>query len=314
MSDNAPVVSEFLPNACTCSGDYTGCAVCSVASTLLRYGKSIPRLSNGTPSMRSLGLLMGAKHRAEAPAGTDGDRHGLSLFGHCSPPEHGTNWCARCAFLELRSRGLPVGYAKLSDSQILAHLKAGHTLIVPGLYSEVPLVARNSYSATVPARGRSDSGFGGWHMVAAHGVKLNGTVPVSVIISDSDFGSTSRPIVPPHSEWSWATFLRYYHRAGWSITYVNARPAGATQVPPTPAPVEKWSASVHTSTGLFFVYTVTNGVIVGRSTAKTGGFSATCSAPRVLRWPALHRSVNVVRLTSGARKGQYIDAKFAHEV
>jgi hypothetical protein len=225
MTDNAPVVSEFLPNAATCRGDYTGCAICATAATLLRYGKPVPT-TNGIPNMRNLGDSMGLLHRrADAH-----NRHGLSLTGLCTPPNSGTNWCAYCAYLYLKNHGLPVHYGALSDTAIKNHLSAGHTLIIPGLYSRVPLVSETSYSRTVPAKGRSDSGFGGTHMVAAHG--LSGSY---VIVTDSDFGSSSRPTVPPHSLWPWTTFLSFYHALGWGITYVDAKPpSGAvTPIPPT---------------------------------------------------------------------------------
>lgn len=79
-----------------------------------------------------------------------------------------------------------------------------------------------------------------------------------------------------------------------------------------------WRASVHTSTGYFFVYKIVNGVIApqpgGRITQRTGGFSATCTPPRLYRWPSLGRSVSLVQLTSGSRKGQFIDSKFAKVV
>lgn len=292
--DNAPVVSEFLPNATTCSGMYTGCAVCSTASALIRYGKSIPRLADGTPSMRTLGSSMGAKHRAAVA----GNRHGLSLSGQCSPPQSGTNWCAYCAYLELKARGLPVGYAQLTDAQILSHLKAGHTLVVPGLYREFAKVAVTSYSATNPAHGRSDPGFDGWHMVAAHGVSLSGTTPVNVIVTDSDFGSSGRPVVPPHSLIPWATFLRYYHRAGWGIAYVNAKPT----IAPAPAPPLLYRARVHPPSGYYFTYEVVkttkypNGEVVKRNRPHTGGWSANCLPKKVYPWPAMSRTVELVQI------------------
>lgn len=307
MTDNAPVVSEFLPNATTCNGMYTGCAVCAVLSTLIRYGKSIPRLTDGTPSGRTMGSLMGAKHRAAV----QGNRHGLSLSGRCSPPNAGTNWCAYCAYLELKARGLPVGYGQLSDAQILAHLKASHTLITPGWYGEFAKVSPSSYSATVPAKGRSDPGFSGWHMVAAHGVTLSGTKPVNVVLTDSDFGSSGRPVMPPHSLIPWATFLRYYHRANWGITYVNAKPA--TTVPPQPPLL--FRARVHPPSGYYFSYEISGGVIVKRNRPHTGGFSANVTAKRVYRWPAMGRTVELVQIADSKSPYNkvYIPATYSNE-
>lgn len=228
MADDLPVVDEFGPGATTCSGDFTGCAVCTCASILLRYGKPIPRLANGTPDMRTLGNSMGLRHRKQG-----GVRHGLSLQGQCSPPSTGTNWCAYCIFLELDARGVYVGYAQLSDTQILAHLRARHSLAVPGLYSKIPLISEGSYTAKTVARGRSDSQFGGWHMVGVHGVIQTSTgVPTRVKVTDSDFGSTSRPVVPANSEWSWTAFKNFYHAASWGITYTTRAPAAIVPPPP----------------------------------------------------------------------------------
>lgn len=72
----------------------------------------------------------------------------------------------------------------------------------------------------------------------------------------------------------------------------------------------------------FFVYTIVNGRIRARRTVTTGGFSAQSTAPRRFLWPALNRSVSLVRLLTGSRgdetrgagKGLYISAKFAKEV
>lgn len=242
MPDNAPVFAEFGYLAATCSGDMTGCAVCATASVLRRYGKPVPlatdpRDGDLTLNARELGRVMGARHRAEAPAGTPGDRHGLSLSGHCSPPQTGTNWCARCVYLELRARGLPAIYVKPSDATLAAHLKASHSVVTPGWYGRIPVVSQSSYSSTVPARGRSDAGFEGWHMVVAHGVILYASGAIKhVIVSDADFGSSARPVVPPHSLWTWTQYLAYYRATGgWSVAIVNAKPPAA-QPPPAPAP------------------------------------------------------------------------------
>ncbi len=64
----------------------------------------------------------------------------------------------------------------------------------------------------------------------------------------------------------------------------------------------------------FFVYRIVNGVIASRSIAHTGGFSATCTAPKVYHWPSLSTTRSLVQLTSGSRKGQFIDSKYARIV
>jgi hypothetical protein len=306
MADNAPVVSEFGEGSCTCNGDYTGCAPCATASTLIRYQKPIPRFADGHSNVRALGSSMGVRHRAIA-----GVRHGLSLAGICSPPHSGTNWCAYCVYLELKARGLPVGYVKLTDTQILNHLKAGHTLITPGLYARVPLVSKTSYSASTPAKGRSDSLFTGWHMVAAHGVTMSGTVPVNVIITDSDFGSSSRPVVPSHSLWTWAVFLRFYHAAGWGITYVNAKPPTSPTPPPPPT-----SYKAVIPAGNYFRYLLdpnNKDIVIDRETLHTTGFSADCSPEDEKYWPSERRRVRLVQLRSSARAGIWIGSSYSNQ-
>lgn len=66
----------------------------------------------------------------------------------------------------------------------------------------------------------------------------------------------------------------------------------------------------------FFVYWVVDNVIptvAPRKLQRTGGFSATCTAPRRYLWPSQGRSISLVQLTSGYRKGQFISAQFAKE-
>lgn len=219
MADPFPIVDEFGAGACTCRGTMTGCAVCTTASILIRYGKRIPRLANGTPDMITLGRRMGARHRAA----DSNNRHGLSLDGTCTG---GTNWCAYCGYLELRANGLPVSYLQLSWAEILHQLKLEHPMIVPGYYGKVPIVSTSSYSASVPARGRSDSTFAGAHMVAfwqGSAFDLSGNIR-TVIVGDPDFGSPARPVVPPHSVWSVDVAKAYWSAYGWGVTVVNAKP------------------------------------------------------------------------------------------
>lgn len=229
MADLFPNVDEFGAGSCTCQGTMTGCAVCSTANVLLRYGKGIPRLplSSQTPlepDMRALGKRMGARHRAA----DSNNRHGLSLTGICYG---GTNWCAYCAYLELRANGLPASYMQLSWAEILHQLSMKHPIIIPGRYGKVPYIAPSTYSHSVPARGRSDGGFGAAHMV----VMWQGSTTITV--SDSDFGSASRPVVPPHSLWSAAVAKAYWGYYSWGVTVVN-------QAPPTYSDAVLWGADV----------------------------------------------------------------------
>lgn len=248
MADAFPNVDEFGPGACTCSGTMTGCAVCATANILIRYGKPIPRLSDGTPNMRELGRRMGARHRAAAAAGTPGDRHGLSLNGYCYG---GTNWCAYCAMLELKANGLPAVYAQLSWSTIENRLAARLPMVMPGLYGRLPIVSEASYSSTKPARGRSDTGFTGPHMMTAWQVNSRtstGTIR-DFVVSDPDFGSPSRPAVPPHSVISRAALKSYWSATGWAVCLVTKAPPATvpTSIPWWGSDVDPRIKSVYTA-------------------------------------------------------------------
>jgi hypothetical protein len=61
----------------------------------------------------------------------------------------------------------------------------------------------------------------------------------------------------------------------------------------------------------FWLYTVVNNVITKRAWVHTGGFSASCSPPRVYRWPRNGKSYSLVKLISGSRAGEYVPAVFA---
>jgi hypothetical protein len=83
----------------------------------------------------------------------------------------------------------------------------------------------------------------------------------------------------------------------------------------------KWRVSIHPRSGArtreFFSYTVRNGVITDRVIKRTGGFSASCTAPRTYtdRDPdSGGTAYRLVKITSGAFAGIYTDAKWAKEV
>lgn len=230
VADPYPNIDEFGRGACTCAGTMTGCAVCSTGDVLLRYGKKIPRLADGTPNMRALGTAMGIRHRSAEP----GNRHGLSLTNGCTG---GVNWCTYCAYLQLQAQGVPVRHRFLSWNEIVQNALNRLPQIVPGWYGRVPIVGEGSYSGTVPARGRSDAAFTQAHMVVFwEGRRLPSGALRDIILSDSDFGSPSRPTVPPHSIWSAATAKSFWSALGWSVCVV-------TRVPPSQATVIPWWGS-----------------------------------------------------------------------
>lgn len=234
MTDAYPSIDEFGPGSCTCQGTMTGCAVCATGNVAVRYGKPIPRLPDSTPDMRALGKAMGARHRAVAAAGTPGDRHGLSLSGACYG---GTNWCAYCAFLQLRAQGVPVAYGPLTFAQIMSRVENRQPVVLPGRYGVIPYVFPSTYSPILPARGRSDAGFGGAHMVVAWAMSTSS----SVIVSDSDFGSPARPVIPPHSIWTVAEMKAYWSAYQWNVCYATVAPPSFITVrwgPDVPAAVK----------------------------------------------------------------------------
>jgi hypothetical protein len=217
MSDPYPAFTQFGRGSCTCGGSSVGCAVCSTAAILVRFGKPIPRLSDGTPNMVELGRRMGARHRLNDAR----VKHGLCAYNQ--------NWCTYCAYLELRAAGIPVAHGRLTWTQIDAHLRLKHPIVIPGLYGRLPRVSPSSYSKTVPARGRSDS-FTAAHMMVgwdAAGRHLDGTT-ATYNVSDSDFGSPSRPVMPPHSVLTAAVLRSFWSSLGWSVCYVLQAPPSLT--------------------------------------------------------------------------------------
>lgn len=229
MSDPFPNIDEFGEGATTCNGTMTGCAVCATGNVLVRFGKSIPRTASGAPNMRSLGATMGARHRAKAGPGEVGNRHGLSLQGQCTG---GTNWCAYCAFLQLQAQGVPVGYGSLTWSQIVAHVKARHAVILPGRYGAIPHVNESTYSSSKPARGRSDDFISAHMIVLWQPDSTNGIDDMGhFIVSDSDFGSSGRPVVPPHSVLRADDVQRYWEAYRWSVCYTTTAPPNMVSQP-----------------------------------------------------------------------------------
>lgn len=94
----------------------------------------------------------------------------------------------------------------------------------------------------------------------------------------------------------------------------HAHDSGGVVIP------SKWRVVIHPEDGTrgfpkyryFGVYTVSGGRITGSSTARTGGFSADCSAPRLYPWSG-HTSQTLVRITSGSRAGLYVRHEYADE-
>jgi len=144
----------------------------------------------------------------------------------------GKKWATCCIFLELRANGIACRHDNFSKATIGGFLKQGKPIAAPGTYGKVPKVSPSSYSSTVPARGRSDTYLGGHMVVAwrAGSVASDGSIR-SVIVSDSDFGSASRPVVPPHSIWTAAVFWAYFLSLNWKIVVVDSPLPPLTNAP-----------------------------------------------------------------------------------
>lgn len=257
ITDEYPVIREFGPGACTCAtrGQRgTGCAVCSTAQLLLRWGLAIPRTSTGHPDMVSLGKSMGRRHRAV----NSSCRHGLSLV----PGEAcaGGYWCAYCAYLELKARGVAVAYGKLTLTQIRAQLDAHRPIILPGDYWQVPVVSRSSFDSTTPAHGRvqvrlSTKPFG--HMVTAwHSIQVPREGRVAYAVSDPDFGSVDANAVPSHSVWADSVLEKFWGAYKWAVCYSLLTPPRVGEPPAPPAAgtiLKKQWGAVEASRGSYLI-------------------------------------------------------------
>lgn len=206
MADPYPVFSEFKNNPPIVGGQYLGCAVCSTAAIIKRYtGHTILNLS-------ALGRSMRARHREAQPGTTCG-----SVVRQVP---HG--WDNYCMSLELKARGIPAVYAALDWEDIVYRLDRGYPCALAIWYGYIHRVSKTSYSRSIPARGRSDSYIEG-HSVVAWRIQRNPD-PNRVIISDPDFGSTSRPRIPPHSAVNAPELRNGFERLAYRTTYINKRP------------------------------------------------------------------------------------------
>ena len=115
MTDPYPLYPEVEPGAAHapyCGGGAVGCTVCSTAAIIERFkGTKITDLT-------ALGRSMGVRHRAADPRVT----HGIC-------PDA---WCHYCMYLELKARGIPVGYGNLTWDQIQAASAVCVRFVRPG--------------------------------------------------------------------------------------------------------------------------------------------------------------------------------------
>lgn len=224
---------------------FNGCSVAVCADMISAYtGEQIRDLV-------ALGRSMGQRHRNVDPS----IEHGICPHA----------WCAYCIFLELYARGVPVRYAPLTWAQILAQLEAGHHVACPGEYGQIGYVAPGTYSASVPALGRSDS-FTGPHML-----ELFGSTGTRIRAHDPDFGNQRG--TPPYSLLAIAQVEAFWQ----SLSY----PVAFTTAPPTAQPLTlHYHAQVIVPTALWndgtqrWVYNGPNRIKAGTSlVVRSKGFT-----------------------------------------
>ena len=203
-----PEVEPAAADAPYCGGSAVGCTVCSTASMIERFKGTV------ITDLAALGRSMGVRHRAA----------GAPTHGIC--PEA---WCHYCMYLELKARGVPVAYGNLTWAQIVAQVEAGHPVGLPHQYGALNRVQANSYSTTVPAKGRVD-GFAGAHSCVLWAIK-----GLSFILSDPDFGMSWAP-VPPYSLIPISTMKKAWEAYGWGVCYAIQKPPPVNDGVVVPAP------------------------------------------------------------------------------
>jgi hypothetical protein len=133
-----------------------------------------------------------------------------------------------------------VGYGRLSIVQLREHLGRRRAIHLGGWYHAIRLVSKNSYSAQVVARGRSDNTnqakFGHSLVVWQVGEARTDGVPLSYIVSDPDFGSPARRAIPPYCEYDAREVEAMYDKGGLRITYCLEPPPAVDAPPATAGP------------------------------------------------------------------------------
>jgi hypothetical protein len=210
MSRDFPMVSEFREDSPRCPATgWNGCAVAATEALLRRY-----RLGLVLPTQKKLGDSMGRRHRA---------MDGTSTHGICPSP-----WCPYCSYLELKGWHVPVGYGRISIAQLRDHARARHAVHLGGWYQAIHAVPPSSYSRDAPARGRSDTSLDGkfrhsivvWEVGRA---RPDGE-PATYIVSDPDFGSPRRPVMPPYCEYDAHDIEEFYRLGQMKMVYCLRSP------------------------------------------------------------------------------------------
>ena len=225
-----PVISQFRADSPRCDGTWNGGGVAVTEAILRRY-----RPDESLGSQQALGASMGARHRRADPS----SQHGICPVG----------WCTFCSYLELKARHVPVAYGRLDLRQLRGHAIRRHAIHLTGWYAEIRAIGPSAYGPVVPARGRSESSddarFRQAIVVWGPGRTSRDGRPVTYIVGDPNFGSPTRPAVPPYCEYEADEVERFYRRVGGPVAYCLASPpmhGGAATGAPTDAPYERFGA------------------------------------------------------------------------
>ena len=131
------------------------------------------------------------------------------------------------------------------------------------------------------------------------GSTFNGTHSVYVQEKDGANAVLFDPLCPGPRRFDWNRIVL----GGLAFGAILGRP---TQVQVALTRPGRSAPSVRIK-GKFWRYTVSKGVITGRTVDESGGMSANCTIPVARRWPRKGTSRTLVRLTSGSRNGWYVE-------
>lgn len=185
-----------------------------------------------------------------------------------------------------REPGTSTAPKRWSWNDGLAKLQAGLVAVFLGDYDQMGAYAASSFrgdhSAVAHLRPGQPAGTCCWHDPLR---KAPIDLPLTVLKR-----YWQKPLSP----------VRGY--AGWVRPKVVAAPTWTAAIRPS-SPGSKVT---------FHVYEVAGSRVTDVSTSRTGGFSATCTAPK--RYTRTGQPpIDLVRLTSGSRKGLYISAQHARK-
>ena len=238
------------------------------------------------------------------PRGTPWQPTGRSIRAETGDTKGGTNPAQTMAASQ-REYGTPHAASRISSfGDVMQKLSAGYAVDLLVGYGPI-----NDHKSGSP-------GFRGNHRLVLVGRNSD----KRLLLSADPLYDGRRSGIPKGPQWIPQTVM--YNAAGALVLDPSTGSTVAdgaaffipslTRIPP-PQPQK-----VNVPAGKFAKYHVVNGVILGRNFYNTGGFSATCTYPQT--YPVAPNAnvpdgtFSLVRLTSGSRQGDYINAKYASPV